>query len=105
MKIILETSDLAHCSPATVSRCSVVYMEESEDVLPLKSHINKWIKSWPTILYSEIDRLDMAINYFLEYVTNNFLERHMQVHPVSKKQAIISFTQMMESPQGLSHRS
>jgi hypothetical protein len=85
MKIVLETADLAHCSPATVSRCAVIYMEENEDLMPLKSHINKWIKSWPAILFSEIDRLDMTINYFLEYITDHFLHRHMQVHPVSKK--------------------
>jgi dynein heavy chain len=50
MKVVIETSDLSHCSPATVSRCSVIFMEENEEMLPLKSQINKWIRSWPNIL-------------------------------------------------------
>jgi dynein heavy chain len=27
MKVVIETSDLTHCSPATISRCSVIFME------------------------------------------------------------------------------
>jgi dynein heavy chain len=47
MRVVLEASDLSQCSPATVSRCGVVYMEDNEDIIPLKSHVNKWMKNLP----------------------------------------------------------
>jgi len=97
MKIILETSDLRYCSPATISRCAIVYMEEADEMIPVKAHINKWICTLPGILVSEIDRLDMVINYFLIHIRDNYLEPHMQVHKVSKKQAMRTFTNIMES--------
>ena len=76
MKMILEADDLRYCSPATISRCSVVYMEDAEDVLPLKSHVNSWLKALPMILAPEIDRLDMVINYFLFYIKDHFIMPH-----------------------------
>ena len=58
MRIVLETADLSRCSPATVSRCGVVYLEDHDDIIPIKSHVNSWIKDLPPILYSEVDRFD-----------------------------------------------
>lgn len=58
MKVVLEASDMGHCSPATVSRCGVIYMEDHEMLLPLKGHVNRWIRSLPEILLTEADRLD-----------------------------------------------
>jgi dynein heavy chain len=85
MKIVLETADLRNCSPATISRCSIIYVEEADEMIPLKAHINHWIRNLPGILISEIDRLDMIINYFLIHIRDNFMEPEMQVHKVSKK--------------------
>jgi hypothetical protein len=97
MKVIMEAAELRHCSPATISRCSVVYVEDGDDILPIKGHINKWIRSFPPILMPEADRLDMVINYFLINIKDRFLEPHMMVHPMSKKQAMLTFTQIMQS--------
>jgi dynein heavy chain len=85
MKIVLETYDLKFCSPATISRCSIVFMEDADEMIPLKAHINKWIRTLPGILISEIDRLDMVINYFLIHIRDNFMDPEMLVHKVSKK--------------------
>ena len=42
MNIILECSDLSECSPATITRCAVVYMRKES--FPVKAHFNKWLK-------------------------------------------------------------
>ena len=97
MKVVMEAAELRHCSPATISRCSVVFVEDGDEVLPIKGHINKWIRTLPEILMPEVDRLDMVINYFLIHIKDNFLEPHMMMHPMSKKQSMLTFTQIMES--------
>ena len=55
MRIVIEASDLSMCSPATVSRCGVVYMEDSEDIIPLKSYVNEWMKKLSPFLADQID--------------------------------------------------
>jgi dynein heavy chain, axonemal len=49
MRVLFEASDLQHTSPATVSRCNIVYMEDGDEILPIKAHVNKWIHSLPPI--------------------------------------------------------
>jgi dynein heavy chain len=85
MKVLFEASDLQHTSPATISRCNIVYMEQGDEILPVKAHVNKWIHSLPPILMSEVDRLDMVINYFLINIRDLFTHPHMLLHPMSRK--------------------
>ena len=48
MTIVIEAEDLTNCTPATISRCGMIYMKD--DIIPLKAHINKWLKSLPPFL-------------------------------------------------------
>ena len=38
MTIILEAEDLSNSTPATISRCGMIYMRD--DILPLKALLN-----------------------------------------------------------------
>jgi hypothetical protein len=72
-------------------------MEDGEDVVPLKSHVNSWIRKMPEVLEQDKDRFDMIVNYFLTHICDEFLDPANLVHPVSKKQAIMTFTNILES--------
>jgi hypothetical protein len=72
-------------------------LEEGDDILPTKAHINTWIKSLPKFLQGEVERLDMVINYFLIHIKDHFLKPHKMLHPVSINQLMVSFTLIFES--------
>lgn len=44
LRIMFETQDLAYASPATVSRCGMVYMAPSD--LGWKPYLTWWFKSY-----------------------------------------------------------
>ena len=46
--IILETSALYDCSPATISRCAIIYVRR--ETLPSKAIFNSWLKTLPKFL-------------------------------------------------------
>lgn len=48
MTVILEAEDLSNSTPATISRCGMIYMKD--DLLPLKAIVNTWIKKLPIFL-------------------------------------------------------
>jgi dynein heavy chain, axonemal len=85
MRVVLEASDLSQCSPATVSRCGVVYMEDGEEVIPLKSHVNSWMKKMPEILETELDRFDLIVNFFISQIKEDYIDPMYLIHPISKK--------------------
>ena len=51
MNLIFETDDLSQASPATVSRCGMVYLEPA--MLGVHSHLQSWLTKLPTLLTSE----------------------------------------------------
>lgn len=48
MNIMLEVEDLTAASPATVSRCGMVFVPE--DLVPWQALVEVWLKDLPTIL-------------------------------------------------------
>ena len=48
MNILLETSALDNCTPATISRCAIIYIRR--ETLPPKSQFNHWLRMLPKIL-------------------------------------------------------
>ena len=71
MTIVIEAEDLTNCTPATISRCGMIYMKD--DIIPLKAIINKWIKSLPTFLEECFPELDALCNYFIPDILENFI--------------------------------
>jgi dynein heavy chain len=62
--MMFEVADLAVASPATVSRCGMVYLEPS--VLGLKPFVECWIRKLPDSIFSLRDKLNKLFEAFLE---------------------------------------
>ena len=66
---MFEVADLAVASPATVSRCGMVYLEPS--ILGLQPFVECWLKKLPDAIYSHRPRLEELFTIFLEVSAKN----------------------------------
>ena len=64
MTMMFEVADLAVASPATVSRCGMVYLEPS--ILGLSPFVECWLKQLPGPFYHYRDKLAELFEAFLE---------------------------------------
>ena len=64
MTIMFEVQDLAVASPATVSRCGMVYLEPS--ILGLAPFVSCWLQSIPDAIKPHKERLQTLFNNYLE---------------------------------------
>lgn len=64
MTMMFEVQDLAVASPATVSRCGMVYLEPS--ILGLKPFVNCYLKTLPDAIFDHKDKLQSLFDRFLE---------------------------------------
>ena len=67
MRMIFEVQDLAVASPATVSRCGMVYLEPS--ILGLDPFVHCWLKTIPEAIKPNRDTLKSLFTAFLEVRT------------------------------------
>jgi len=64
MTMMFEVQDLAVASPATVSRCGMVYLEPS--ILKLSPFIEVWLNQLCDNIYPYHDKLQELCDTFLE---------------------------------------
>lgn len=64
MTMMFEVQDLAVASPATVSRCGMVYLEPS--LLGLKPFTECWLRKIPDIMKPFSEQLTSLFSRFLE---------------------------------------
>ena len=64
MTMMFEVQDLAVASPATVSRCGMVYLEPG--ILGLRPFVECWLKALPDPIYNYESRLFELFRVFLE---------------------------------------
>ncbi|KAM9533492.1 LOW QUALITY PROTEIN: dynein axonemal heavy chain 1 [Guaruba guarouba] len=76
MTMMFEVQDLAVASPATVSRCGMVYFELS--VLGLELFIECWLQNLPGIMKPFSQQLSSLFKRFLKEVIG-FVQRFMEV--------------------------
>ena len=71
MVMMFEVQDLAVASPATVSRCGMVYLEPS--ILGLSPFVECWLIKLADPIYQYKERFQILFDLFLE-VSFNFYQ-------------------------------
>lgn len=64
MTMMFEVQDLAVASPATVSRCGMVYLEPS--ILKLSPFVDCWLKGLCDAIYPHREKIQSLVDTFLE---------------------------------------
>lgn len=64
MTIMFEVEDLAVASPATVSRCGMVYMEP-ESCVGMEAQVSSWLNSVPKLVQPYVDQLRSLFSQYL----------------------------------------
>ncbi len=71
MTVILEAEDLTNSTPATISRCGMIYLRD--EILPLKGILNQWLNKLPTFLEDVKEDLDKMCNYFIPDLLETYM--------------------------------
>jgi dynein heavy chain len=61
MSLLMETDSLTHATPATISRCGIIYMQPNHYVKP-KYLLNTWLRKLPPNLLADAGAMDIE-NY------------------------------------------
>ncbi|XP_076467072.1 dynein axonemal heavy chain 1-like isoform X2 [Babylonia areolata] len=75
MTMMFEVADLAVASPATVSRCGMVYLEPS--YIGLDPFVECWLKKLPDNIYEYRDQFQELFDFFMEPAIK-FLRKNMK---------------------------
>lgn len=95
VKVLIETSDLTNTSPATVSRCAMIYFPREQ--LPIKVHFNTWLLNLPGVLADQKKRLDSYFNFFMPQIVENFLNCPSKlIYPVTGHWAVKTFVMLLD---------
>ncbi|KAL9652089.1 hypothetical protein ABK040_015890 [Willaertia magna] len=65
MNIVFEVEDLAEASPATVSRCGMIYLDPKATIPPMV-HVKSWTSKLSTLLQPHVEELMNLFNLMLE---------------------------------------
>ena len=95
MNVLLETADLDDCSPATISRCAIIYFRRES--LPSKAFFNTWLRGLPKPLRDQAEKLDNYVNYFFAEIFAKWLKPDNMIYPMSQQWAIKTFVMIMDS--------
>lgn len=76
MTMMFEVMDLAVASPATVSRCGMVYLEPS--ILGLQPFVNCYLKTLPDAIFDHKDKLQSLFDRFLEVTDHCFFDNTIE---------------------------
>ena len=76
--MMFEVQDLAVASPATVSRCGMVYLEPS--ILGLQPFVNCYLKTLPDAIFDHKETLQSLFDRFLEVMVPGVLGHYGSAH-------------------------
>ena len=92
--MMFEVQDLAVASPATVSRCGMVYLEPS--ILGLSPFVRCWMRKLPEVIMPYKDNLHVLFHNFLE-PTIKYVSRYLkEIVPSTDGNLTFSLLKMMD---------
>ncbi|VEL06990.1 unnamed protein product [Protopolystoma xenopodis] len=94
MTMIFEVADLAVASPATVSRCGMVYLEPGG--LGLQPFIDCWVSRLPDAIYGYREKLNLLFATYLEESINFIRTETKEVIPTTDGQLCFNFLRLMD---------
>ncbi|XP_030767499.1 dynein heavy chain 1, axonemal-like [Sitophilus oryzae] len=94
MTMMFEVADLAVASPATVSRCGMVYLEPG--VLGLDPFINCWMKRLPPLAKPFVEDLYSLFNYYVLPAIEFVRTRLKEVLTSVDSALLMSFLRLMD---------
>ncbi|XP_037760095.1 dynein axonemal heavy chain 12 isoform X2 [Chelonia mydas] len=96
MSLIFETMDLSQASPATVSRCGMIYLEPLQlGWMPL---VTSWLNSLPEPLRQkeQQDLLQELLNWLIPPALRFRKQQCKELVPTSNSNAVVSLTRLFE---------
>ncbi|KAH7827931.1 dynein haevy chain 8, inner dynein arm 4 [Monocercomonoides exilis] len=96
MNMIFEVEDLRVASPATVSRCGMVYLEPSTTV-PHSARIFSWLNSQQTLFAPHIDALQELFDIYLPQCLNHLRRSCPEAVPTVDANICMAFFNMLEA--------
>ena len=94
MTMMFEVQDLAVASPATVSRCGMVYLEPS--ILELSPFVRCWLKQLPSAVSPYKEQLEVLFHNFME-PSIKFLRKNLKEFvPTSNGSLTFSLLKLLE---------
>ncbi|KAH9586143.1 Dynein heavy chain [Trypanosoma melophagium] len=94
MTMMFEVEDLAVASPATVSRCGMIYMEPTACV-PTHASIETWKSSLPGYVVSHQELIAELANIYLDELINFMRANLKEYVPSTNSGLVYSFFRMM----------
>jgi dynein heavy chain len=94
MTMMFEVADLAVASPATVSRCGMVYLEPS--ILGLKPFVECWLKKLPDAVFFNYERLNNLFSAFLEPAIDFIRKNAKEIIPTMDSNLTFSMLKLLD---------
>ena len=94
MTMMFEVQDLAVASPATVSRCGMVYLEPS--ILGLSPFVRCWLKKLPEAILPHKEKLEILFHKFME-PSIKFLRKNLkEIVPTNNGNLTFSLLKLLD---------
>ena len=94
MTMMFEVQDLAVASPATVSRCGMVYLEPS--ILGLSPFVTCWLQQLPDVISPYTEQLEKLFGAFLDHSIRYIKQNTKEFAPTVDGNLTFSLLRLLE---------
>ena len=94
MNILIEAENLSSCTPATISRCGMIYMQEEN--ISVKALFNKWLKTLPDTIEENLFEIENMCQWFFPEILN-LMKPNNLMYPCSHKWLVLNFTRLFDA--------